>query len=169
MSDYSKVLKIKTNVRIYLYQKLYKYIRMYSNEWIHTCFVIIALKRLKSCSPIFSTDGVVSPAHLFLWCIHQHPCQWCYPNSKRKRKDVEIFSWNWIKAAAERIYFQDDSIKWQLWHNIKVQKYRLEMRQDCASNLSQSATDWTQNYGELGGRESIMWEGRRRHFGAKKS
>ena len=32
------------------------------------------------------------------------------------------------------------------------------MRQDCASNLSQSETDWTQNYGKVGG-ESIMWEG----------
>ena len=78
---------------------------------------------------------------------------------QKKRKKVEIFLVNRIKAAAERIYFLDNSIKWQLWHNIKVQKYRLETRQDCASDLSQSATDWTQNYGELGGkRESIMWE-----------
>ena len=84
---------------------------------------------------------------------------WCYPDYiKRGRGLVEIFLWNWIKAAAERIYFLDDSIKWQLWHNIKVQKYRLEMRHDFASNLSQSETDWTQNYGERG-RESIMWEG----------
>ena len=40
------------------------------------------------------------------------------------------------------------------------------MRQDCASNLSQSETDWTQNYGKVGREHHVR--GRRRHFGAKK-